>query len=249
MRRLALWLLLLSGLAVAALVAANAWVIGSTRVFVFEDLERIPTNDVGLVLGTSPYTRHGSRNLLFRHRIQAAASLYRAGKVRHLLLSGANPDETYNEPRKMYQALRAAGVPDAAMTMDFAGFRTLDSMIRAREIFGLDRLTIISQRFHDYRAVFIARHEGLDAVAYHSPQEDASQSLRVEAREFLARARAVLDLFVIFTQPRFLGEARRIELPADAADDTTSGEMEAGRKPADNATDTPKSDSSFKDKG
>lgn len=201
-------------------LAANVWVVASSQTYVYEDLEKLPDNDIGLVLGTSPYTREGHKNLLFKQRIQAAASLYHAGKVRHLLLSGANPDETYNEPRKMYQALRKAGVPDAAMTMDFAGFRTLDSMVRAQKVFGLHDFTIISQRFHDYRAVFIARHEGLDAVAYNRPQEDARQNLRTEVREFFARVKAVIDLFIIFTPPRHLGAPTQIEL----VDTEASGE-------------------------
>lgn len=212
MYKLTMWLLTFLGLAVIFVLGANAWVVGSSRAYVFDNLDRLPENDVGLVLGTSPYTRLGNKNLLFKHRIQAAAALYKAGKVRHLLLSGANPDKTYNEPRKMYQALRKAGVPDAAMTLDFAGFRTLDSMVRARKVFGLRSVTIISQRFHDYRAVFIARHEGLDAIAYNSPREDARQNLRTEAREFAARAKAVLDLFVIFKRPRHLGEQRSIKI-------------------------------------
>ena len=199
-------------LAVIFLVGANVWVVQSSQAFVFEDIDSLPENDIGLVLGTSPFTRQGNKNLLFRHRIQAAAALYEAGKVKHLLLSGANPDETYNEPRKMYQALRKVGVPDSAMTMDFAGFRTLDSMVRAKKVFNLSQVTIISQRFHDYRAVFIARHEGLDAVAYNRPQEDARQSLRTEAREFIARAKAVADLFIIFTRPRHLGKPLEIKI-------------------------------------
>lgn len=193
-----------------ALLAANAWVVGTSRGYVYDDIERLPDNEVGLVLGTSPYTRQGNRNLLFRHRIHAAAELYAAGKVQHLLLSGANPDETYNEPRKMYQALVQLGVPPEAMTFDFAGFRTLDSVVRAREVFSLDRVTIISQRFHDYRAVFIARNRGLDAVAYTRPEEDARQPLRTETREYLARGMAVLDLFVLFKRPKYLGERRTI---------------------------------------
>lgn len=214
-----MWLLLiLFCLTVVLLVGANIWVVNSSRAYVYEDMDRLPGNDIGLVLGTSPFTRQGNSNLLFRHRIKAAAELYHAGKVRHLLLSGANPDESYNEPRKMYQALRKAGVPDEAMTMDFAGFRTFDSMVRARRVFGLDRLTIISQRFHDYRAVFIGRRVGLDVVAYNRPQEDPSQNLRTEAREFFARVIAVADLFIIFTRPRYLGEEVEIKLePPDKA--------------------------------
>lgn len=203
-------LALLGGL-LLALLAANAWVVGAAHDHVYDDLESLPVNDVGLVLGTSPYTRQGNRNLLFRHRVRAAAELYAAGKVRHLLLSGANPDETYNEPRKMYQALVELGVPAAAMTFDFAGFRTLDSVVRAKEVFGLERVTVISQRYHGYRAVFIARHRGLEAVAYSRPEEDARQPWRTEAREYLARGKAVLDLFVLFKRPKYLGERRTID--------------------------------------
>lgn len=216
-RRLALAALTVTGGLLLALLGANAWVVGATQARVYDDIGRLPGNDVGLVLGTSPYTRRGNRNLLFRHRVRAAAELYAAGKVRHLLLSGANPDETYNEPRKLYQALVDLGVPPAAMTFDFAGFRTLDSVVRAREVFGLDRVTIISQRYHDYRAVFIARNRGLDAVAYSRPEEDARQPLRTEAREYLARGKAVLDLFVLFKRPKYLGERRTINFDNTAS--------------------------------
>ncbi|MES1942773.1 sanA protein [Salinisphaera sp. PC39] len=214
-RAVALAVATAAGVLLLLLLAANAWVIGAAREHVYDDIQRLPVNEVGLVLGTSPYTRRGNRNLLFRHRMRAAAELYDAGKVRHLLLSGANPDETYNEPRKMYQALVALGVPPEAMTFDFAGFRTLDSVVRAREIFGLERVTVISQRFHNYRAVFIARRRGLEAVAYTRPEEDPRQPLRTEAREYLARGKAVLDLFVLFKRPKYLGERRSID--SDAA--------------------------------
>lgn len=200
------------GLLLAAVIAANAWVVGFSRQFVHDRIDRLPDRDVALVLGTSPFTRYGSPNLLFDHRINAAVELLRAGRVRHLLLSGANPDRTYNEPRMMYQALARAGVPDSAMTMDFAGFRTLDSIVRAQRVFGLDQYTIVSQRFHDFRAVFIARYSDIDAVAYTRIEEDRRQPLRTEAREFVARAVAVLDLFVLHSQPRFLGERRSLDI-------------------------------------
>lgn len=196
---------ILTAVGVVALicVAANAWVVGAARTHVYDRIAHIPSNRVGVVLGTSPFTHNGNPNLLFTHRIKAAAALYRAGKVKHLLLSGANPSAAYNEPQLMHQALLKAGVPDSAMSKDYGGVRTLDSMLRAKRLFDLDAFTIISQRFHDYRAVFIARHSGIDAVAYVRPEEDPRQKLRVEAREFLARIMAVLDLFVLHTQPRF----------------------------------------------
>lgn len=198
-----------AGLFAVACVAANAWVIGASRAHVYKNIDHLPHNRVALVLGTSPWTRHGNKNLLFSHRIKGAAELYKAGKVEHLLLSGANPDETYNEPREMYQALLEAGVPPEAMTLDFAGLRTLDSIVRAHKVFGLERFTIVSQRYHDFRAVFIARKKGIDAVAYSRPEEDRRQPLRTEAREFLARIRALLDLYLLNAQPRFLGEQKK----------------------------------------
>jgi SanA protein len=210
--RIARLALTATGCALLALMAANAWIVSATRELIFDDISWVEGQTVGLVLGTSPYTRYGNQNLLFTHRMMAAAELYAAGGVRHLLVSGANPDRTYNEPRKMYQALRRLGVPDSAITLDFAGFRTLDSIVRAQQVFGLDRFVVISQRYHDYRALFIARYYGVDAVAYIRPQEDLRQPLRAEAREYLARFRAVLDLFLIDTSPRFLGPRKPIDI-------------------------------------
>lgn len=198
---------------------ANAWVITSTRDAIYDNPRQIGVHDVGVVLGTSPYTHTGNPNALFSNRIKAAAQLYHDGKVRHLLVSGANPDSSYNEPQKMYQALRRHDVPDSAITLDYAGFRTLDSVVRANQVFELRSFVIISQRFHDYRALFLARHNGLDAVAYIWPGEDRRQPLRTEAREYLARVKAVLDLFVFHTTPRFLGPKRPIDLqPAQPGD-------------------------------
>ncbi|WP_353176774.1 ElyC/SanA/YdcF family protein [Salinisphaera sp. T5B8] len=209
-RRIVKLALSATGCVLLLITAANAWVVSATRELIVDDMGRLGVHDVGVVLGTSPFTRYGNRNLLFTHRMMAAAELYAAGHVRHLLLSGANPDRTYNEPRKMYQALRRLGVPDHALTFDFAGFRTLDSVVRAQRVFGLDRFVIISQRYHDYRALFIARYNGAEAVAYIRPQEDRRQPLRAETREYLARFKAVIDLFLLSKGPRFLGPQRRI---------------------------------------
>jgi SanA protein len=200
------------GLAVALILLGNLWVVQSTTPYVYSDLASLPANDVGLLLGTSPWTRKGNENVLFQHRVEAAAELYRAGKIRHVLASGANPDHTYNEPRKMYYALVAAGVPPEAITLDFAGFRTLDSVIRATAVFKLERYTVISQRFHVYRAIFIARNDGIPAVAYAPPETKEKQKRRVLTREALARFNAILDLFLLRTRPRFLGEPVQINL-------------------------------------
>lgn len=173
---------------------------------IYDGVESVPANEVGLVLGTSKFTRGDVRNPHFDHRMEAAARLYHAGRVRHLLLSGDNGTRRYDEPADMRAALLALGVPDAAMTADDAGFRTLDSVVRARKVFGQTRLTIITDRFHAARALFLALHEGVDAVAFPSAEVDLRSSAKSRARECLADVKACLDLWVLHTQPRFLGE-------------------------------------------
>lgn len=211
-RLLRRWLLF--GFAALALIVllANRWVINSTDAYVFEDWALMPTTEVGIVLGTSAYTRSGALSADFRGRIDAAVELYELGKVRHLIVSGANPDSTYNEPRRMWQELVKEGVPAKAITMDFAGYRTFDSVSRAHAVFGLERFTLITQKYHSYRAVFIGRKMGLDAFAYVAPGTE----FRHPAREVFARVKAVLDLFLLRTTPRFLGEP--VDIPLERGD-------------------------------
>jgi SanA protein len=169
-----------------------------------------PTRDVALVLGASPKLSDGRVNLHFESRIAAAASLYHAGKVRHLLVSGDNGRTSYNEPHAMRDALIARGVPAEAITCDYAGFRTLDSVIRAHRIFGAQKLTIVTQRYHNTRALAIARHEGIDAIGFCSANVNLRDSLRTELREVLARAATILDLHILHRGPKFLGRPEPI---------------------------------------
>jgi SanA protein len=208
------WLLLGFAAFVLLVLLSNRWVINSTDAYVFEDWSLIPANEVGIVLGTSAYTKSGALSADFRGRIDAAAQLYELGKVRHLVVSGANPDSTYNEPRRMWQELVKKGVPASAITMDFAGYRTLDSVSRAKAVFGLERFTLVTQKYHTYRAVFIGRKMGLDAIAYVAPGTE----FRHPTREVFARVKAVLDLFLLRTTPKFLGEPVDIELERESAE-------------------------------
>ena len=194
-------------------IACNWWVIASTKSRVTDRADDLPDNAVGLVLGTSPWAAGGSANAHFAGRIETAAALYASGKVKHLLLSGANPSERYNEPKAMAAALKQRGVPANAMTLDFAGFRTLDSLVRARAVFDLQQLTIITQRYHGYRAIFIAQRRGMDAVAIAAPTiPEVVRSRRTEIREVFARVKVVLDLFLTRKQPKFLGEVEPIRV-------------------------------------
>lgn len=193
-------------LGAAYTLVANFYVIHSTRDRVYDSIRDVPGRAVALVLGAN------SRSTLCENRVSAAAELYRAGKVRHILVSGDNHTRRYDEPTGMKQGLCELGVPERAITCDYAGFRTLDSVVRARKIFGQDKLIIVSQEFHLYRALAIARCNGIDAVAYCADYPPSGYPLRQRVREAAARAVALLDLYVWNRQPRFLGRREAIEL-------------------------------------
>jgi SanA protein len=203
--------LLLAGLLLAA--AANVWVIGTSAPHVHARLEAVPAADVGLVLGCSRERAGGGENAYFRYRVEAAAALYRAGRVRHLLVSGDNHVRTYNEPADLRDALMERGVPREAITLDHAGFRTLDSMARARAVVGLRRVVVISQSWHAARAVYLGRQHGLEVDAYCA--RDVRQRgwrTRQWMREALARAWMLLDVHVFHTRARFMGPYEPIQL-------------------------------------
>jgi SanA protein len=184
---------------------------------IYRSVENVPQNDVALVLGTAKKTAHGSANLHFNQRIQAAAALYHSGKVRHLLVSGDNHTAGYDEPTDMRDALVTAGVPAAAITRDYAGFRTLDSVVRAKLVFGLSRFTIVSEEFHCPRALWIARQNGIEAVAFAAPDlRSARWTLGVEAREYLARTWCGVDLYLLHRGPKFPGPREPILLTSSS---------------------------------
>ena len=205
------WLLIAGAVAFVLVVLINNWVVNNSEAYVYDNWALLPDTEVGIVLGTSPYTRGGETNPLFYNRIQAAAQLYQLGKVKKLIVSGANPDSTYNEPRQMRKELLKAGVPSEAITMDFAGFRTLDSIARAKAVFGLDRVTVITQGYHAYRAVFIAKKLDIKVAAYAAPGDSPPLWTRNKLREIFARVKAVLDIYVLRTAPKFLGEPQKLE--------------------------------------
>jgi SanA protein len=191
--------------------AASVMVIRTARGRTYSDPAAIPARRVGLVLGCSRLLGDGRRNSFFDNRIQAAARLIRARKVRYLVVSGDNHVRGYDEPKDMRDSLVLAGVPAELIYCDYAGFRTMDSIVRAREIFGQSAITVISQEFHNQRAIFIARHRGIDAIAFNAPEVDAYNSFRTKCREFVARANMLLDLFVFHREPKFLGE--KVNIP------------------------------------
>lgn len=192
--------------ALVLVVAANLDIGLTTRGGIFTEPRDLPRNEVGLLLGTSPFVRDGRANPFFQSRIRAAVTLLEAGSVSVILASGDNEHRSYNEPLQMRNALVAAGVPEGSIVLDFAGFRTLDSVLRAARVFGQERVTIISQQFHLRRALYIARRNGIDAVAFAAEPVPGTLGVSALLREQLARTLAVLDTRLFRTQPRFLGE-------------------------------------------
>lgn len=192
------------------LIAANIWVVKSTESDVYTDLTKLPNHRVALVLGTSHRISNGTPNPFFEKRMDTAAELYKMGKIDQFILSGDNSTKFYNEPLEMRKALIKRGVPASVITLDYAGLRTLDSVVRSKEIFGQDKITIITQPFHSYRALFISHFYGIDAVAMVAGEPDYDYSIKVRIREYFARTKAILDLYVFKTSPRFLGQKEEL---------------------------------------
>jgi SanA protein len=195
---------------VGLVLYANLRIVLYGRRFLYQRAESVPVNRVGLILGTSRYLRGGAPNPYFRYRIDSAVELYETGKVEFLIASGDNSRAWYNEPVGMREDLLARGVPPEAIYLDYAGFRTLDSVVRSNRIFQQSAITIISQEFHNLRAVYIARHFGIDAVGFNAPDVQGLAGLRTRLREYFARVKAIIDVHITRTQPKFLGEAIRI---------------------------------------
>jgi SanA protein len=203
--------LILTGLA-ALIGFANYRILTAHEHRLHHDVDAVPAHDVALVLGANATLRDGQPNAHFVSRMNAAASLYHAGKVRHLLVSGDNSRSTYDEPAMMKSALQSRGIPAAAITCDYAGLRTLDSVVRAQRVFALRDCVIVSQEYHNHRALEIAAAIGLRADAFCASGVSRRDSFSTRCREVLARTATVLDLYVWHRQPRFLGAVEPIRL-------------------------------------
>lgn len=188
----------------------NLWVVKSTQAEVLTDFELLPDSGVALVLGTSHRLVDGTPNPFFHNRMATAAQLYKEGKIVHFIVSGDNRTKYYNEPMEMQKALIKLGVPSESITLDYAGLRTLDSIVRCKEIFGQSKITIITQPFHSYRALFISKYYEMQAVALVAEEPNMERALPVYVREYLARTKAILDLYVLGTTPRHLGNKEPI---------------------------------------
>jgi len=209
MRRALLLGFMLLALFVGFIWYANYAATSAGKGILFDDVNDVPVQRAGLVFGSSH--KLGTRdNLYFKYRIQAAAELWHAGKVDFLIVSGDNREKYYNEPVTMRKALVKAGVPYDKIVCDYAGLRTLDSVVRANKIFGLSELTLVSQKFQNERAAYIAKANGITVYGYNARDVEGYAARKTEDREVLARVKMWLDVNITNQQPKHLGNKEPI---------------------------------------
>jgi len=178
---------------------------------IYTDVNSVPDRDVALVLGTSRYA-YGRRNLFYIHRLNAAAKLFHKGKVKGIIVSGDNSTRYYDEPTNMKTDLIKKGIPGKYITCDYAGFRTLDSVVRAEKVFGFKDYIVISQMFHCERAIYTGLQKGHEPIAFTAKDVGSLFGLKVRIREIFARTKAFLDINILKTEPRFLGKKEKVVL-------------------------------------
>ena len=189
---------------IALIFYCNHLVVQSSQNALYSNIQSIPYNKVGVLLGTSKYSRLGGNNDHYRLRLESAFKLFEAGKIDYILISGDNGTPYYDEPTTIRRDLLKKGIPAEKIYRDYAGFRTLDSIIRANQVFALNKFTVISQATHNKRALYIAHHNDIDAIGFNAG-EGRNTDFTNRARELLARVLAVFEVHMFNTEPRFLG--------------------------------------------
>jgi SanA protein len=186
-------------------IHANISATYASRGLIYSEISQLPPTRVGLVFGTTDRIQ-GRENLYFRYRIDAATEVWNAGKIDTLIVSGDNRSRYYNEPEKMRRALIRRGIPADRIVCDYAGLRTFDSVVRAKEIFGTDSVLLISQRFQNERAIYIAKANGIHAYGYAARDVNTQAGLKTKLREVGARVKMWLDVHFLNTRPKYLGD-------------------------------------------
>lgn len=210
-KRVAVFLMVTLLVILGILIFANWKIPHDTQDWLFDNADSIPPQKVALVLGASKHIRGGLPNPYFDNRIKAAYELYVAGKVKAFVMSGDNGREEYSEPEDMRDALVSLGVPDSIIYLDHAGFRTLDSVVRMKEIFGQDSFIVVSQKFHNERAVFLAQYYGYTVYGYNAKDVALGRvSYKTILREKFARVKVFVDI-LLNKQPKFLGDPVEIK--------------------------------------
>ena len=205
------WMIpLLLGLFILIIWMADNRIQSATRTLVFNDVNTIPHNKVGLLLGTSRYLKSGTINQYFTNRITAAVALFNSGKIDFIVISRDNSKEDYNEPLDKKNELMKPGVPEDKIFLVYAGFRTYDSVIRIDKIFGQQRLTLISREFHNRRAKYISKSLNLKAIGFKAKDVEVYNRFKTKVREKFARVKVFIDI-LFNKKPKFLGQPIEIK--------------------------------------
>ena len=188
----------------SSIVASNLFIKQNAEGKTYTAVCAIPKNKVGLLLGAAKHLPSGAINLYYQYRIDATVKLYNAGKITHILISGDNGRKEYDEPTVFKNDLIKRGIPANKIYLDYAGFRTLDSIIRAKEVFGLNSFTIISQKFHNERAIYLADKYHIKAIGFNAQKVIGKRAKKTNRREYLARVKAYIDI-LFNVNSKFLG--------------------------------------------
>lgn len=202
-----LGIILLLGILVISIIYHAISGVGT----IYTTISDVPPKKAGLLLGTAKYIAKGRKNYFYTYRIEAAVALWKADKIKAIVVSGDNGSRYYDETTAMYKDLIKAGIPARYIAKDHAGFRTLDSVVRAEAIFDLKDYIIISQRFHLERALFIAKAKGQKSIGFAAKDiPNTAAAYKMMAREYLARVKAFLDVYVLHTEPKFYGKKVKV---------------------------------------
>ncbi len=204
-KRLSIWTAGIVLMLLISMIAVNI-VISSYARHTSGQLSAFKTVQCAILLGTSKWLKGGRRNLYYQYRIIAAAELYKTGKCRKIIVSGDNGTIYYNEPMTMKRDLMKMGIKEEDVICDYAGFRTLDSIIRFKEIFGQREGIVVSQQFHNTRSVYIGRSYDIDLHGYNARDVSLRYGLKTRIREFFSKVKCFIDVHLLYTQPKFLGE-------------------------------------------
>ena len=203
------WIKLVFGVSIFFVFWSNFSVYFEGKNFISSDLEDLPKVKTCLLLGTSRNLKGGSPNEYFFNRINACVRLFESGKIQFVLISGDNGTNSYNEPEDMKRELILHGIPEDKIFLDYAGFDTYDSVIRAKKIFGQNTFIVVSQKFHNQRAVYIARRFGIEAYGYNATDVKKMNGVKTKFREYFACVKAYFEV-KFNVSPKFLGETIEI---------------------------------------
>ncbi|WP_373030960.1 vancomycin high temperature exclusion protein [Sulfurovum sp.] len=209
--RIVKWIFLIVLFILIGLFSMDIYISKQAEADIYKDISKVPAKKAALVLGTAKYMIGGGKNYFYTYRIRAAVKLFKAGKVKAIVVSGDHSTKYYNETGKMQKDLMKAGIPSQYITLDPLGLRTLDSLVRAEAIFDLKDYIIVSQKFHLERALFIAKAKGQKVIGFMAKDiPGTAAAYRMKAREYLARAKAFLDVYILHTAPKFYGKKEKV---------------------------------------